>query len=135
MLGRPPRVLISTCVDAKLRQNITKTIERLGGIIMTSADDFSVFVTLDAAPGKSDCGFTKSKNALSALAAGTPHSPAFRCHMCTFCHSGRKGFFYSDWACTREVPADMQAARDANKILQWEWKPEHPHRIMCGRER
>jgi hypothetical protein len=33
---------------------------------------FSVFVTVDAAKGKSDRGFTKSINSLSALAAGAP---------------------------------------------------------------
>lgn len=73
MLGhpnRPPRVLISTCVDAKLRQSITKTVERLGGTITASAQDFTVFVTLDASGGDKDRGFTKSLNALSALASG-----------------------------------------------------------------
>lgn len=69
-LNRPPRVLISTCVDAKLRQSITKTVERLGGTITASAQDFTVFVTLDASGGDKDRGFTKSLNALSALASG-----------------------------------------------------------------
>ncbi len=63
-------MLISTCVDAKLRQVITRTVERLGGTVTSSPADFSVFVTLDAARGDKDRGFTKSLNALSALASG-----------------------------------------------------------------
>ncbi len=74
-LNRPPRVLISTCVDAKLRQSITKTVERLGGTITASAQDFTVFVTLDASGGDKDRGFTKSLNALSALASGLSTVP------------------------------------------------------------
>ncbi|BDA40382.1 probable mediator of DNA damage checkpoint protein 1 at C-terminar half [Coccomyxa sp. Obi] len=70
--AKPPRVLVSTCVDAKLRQSITKTVERLGGTITASAQDFTVFVTLDASGGDKDRGFTKSLNALSALASGSP---------------------------------------------------------------
>ena len=69
-LFRPPSVLISTCVDAKLRQAITRTVERLGGTVTSSPADFSVFITLDAARGIKDRGFTKSLNALSALASG-----------------------------------------------------------------
>ena len=63
-------MLISTCVDTKLRQAITRTVERLGGTVTSSPADFSVFVTLDAARGDKDRGFTKSLNALSALASG-----------------------------------------------------------------
>ncbi|KAK9916410.1 hypothetical protein WJX75_002264 [Coccomyxa subellipsoidea] len=69
---KPPRVLISTCVDAKLRQAITRTVERLGGTVTWSSADFTVFVTLDASRGDKDRGFTKSLNALSALASGSP---------------------------------------------------------------
>ena len=65
-------MLISTCVDAKLRQAITRTVERLGGTVTWSSADFTVFVTLDASRGDKDRGFTKSLNALSALASGQP---------------------------------------------------------------
>ncbi len=63
-------VLISQCVDEKLRKSMTSTVERLGGIVTTSTRDFTVFVTLEGARGQTDRGFTKSLNALSALASG-----------------------------------------------------------------
>ena len=67
-------VLISQCVDEKLRKSMTRTIERLGGAVTTSPQDFTAFVTLEAARGQKDRGFTKSLNALSALASGEPHT-------------------------------------------------------------
>ena len=70
MLRRPPVVLISSCVDDKLRQSMARTIERLGGRLTTSASDFTAFVTLGAARGAADRGFVKSLNSLSALASG-----------------------------------------------------------------
>ena len=63
-------MLISSCVDAKLRKSMTKSIERLGGNITASPDDFTVFVTLEAAKGQKERGFIKSLNTLSALASG-----------------------------------------------------------------
>ena len=65
-------MLFSTCVDAKLAASMARTVERLGGSVTANAGAFSVFVTLDARPGEHDRGFTKSLNALSALAAGAP---------------------------------------------------------------
>ena len=81
-------VMISQCVDDKLRQAMTKTIERLGSSVTASAEDFTVFVTLDAAKGRKDRGFTKSLNALSALACGEPHpsfSTGFECEEVRAC--------------------------------------------------
>ena len=63
-------VLISSCVDAKLRKSMTKTIERLGGSVTALAVDFTVFVTLEPAKGQKERGFVKSLNTLSALASG-----------------------------------------------------------------
>ena len=63
-------VLISSCVDDKLRQSMARTIERLGGRLTASAKDFTAFVTLGAARGRADRGFVKSLNSLSALASG-----------------------------------------------------------------
>ena len=69
-------VLISSCVDAKLHKSMTKTIERLGGSVTASAEDFTVFVTLEPAKGQKERGFVKSLNTLSALASGMlrPHT-------------------------------------------------------------
>ena len=69
-LRRPPVVLISSCIDDKLRQTMAHTIARLGGRLTTSAKDFTVFITLGAARGSADRGFVKSLNSLSALASG-----------------------------------------------------------------
>lgn len=64
-------VLISSCIDAKLRKSMTKTVERLGGSVTASPEDFTVFVTLEPAKGQKERGFIKSLNTLSALASGT----------------------------------------------------------------
>lgn len=69
-------MLISSCVDAKLRKSMTKTIKRLGAVLTTSPKDFTVFVTLEAAKGQKDRGFIKSLNTLSALASGVLRSSA-----------------------------------------------------------
>ena len=63
-------VLISSCIDAKLRKSMTKIIERLGGSLTASPEDFTVFVTLEPAKGQKERGFIKSLNTLSALASG-----------------------------------------------------------------
>lgn len=70
ILCRPQKVLISTCVDVKLRQSITKTIQGLGGSVTDSPEDFTVYLTLAAEPGAKERGFVKSLSALSALASG-----------------------------------------------------------------
>ena len=79
---RPPVVLISQCVDEKLRKSMTRTVERLGGTVTTSSQDFTVFVTLEAARGQKDRGFTKSLKALSALAGGELTAEMLKCMPC-----------------------------------------------------
>ena len=70
------KVLFSTCVNATLRKSLTKSIQQLGGRVAADGDDFTHFVTLNAAKGHSDRGFKKSLNTLLALAAGTPGAAA-----------------------------------------------------------
>ena len=78
-------VLISSCVDAKLRKSMTKTIERLGGSVTASAEDFTVFVTLEPAKGQKERGFVKSLNTLSALASGMLRPDCDSASWCQMC--------------------------------------------------
>ena len=55
---------------------MTKVIERLGGSVTTSPEDFTVFVTLEPAKGQKERGFVKSLNTLSALASGKSYLAA-----------------------------------------------------------